>query len=294
MKKIILAAAILSIAASTSAFAQSSDRYDSKRTENIINRMAETHGSYEEFLGKPSIEATFAMYLYSLEGMGERTWHDNWRLYSVTIEPSTSRGFVEMPHENIEGPTSGFNGKTMWKLPVEFDPGFQDPPIMLLYYHYSMVMLPFLAQGPESRFEYDEMKSLPGYGDHHVISVTFESNTITHTGEFKLWIDPETYIVRAYSANSMYPVLPGENFNEYDWRTQNTAMRLFESHSKVDGLLVPRSYVSLSAGLITGYNAGGYHLIPEFTIGDSIDRDKMEMPAGASVYLTTDGAPERN
>ncbi len=267
--------------------AQSSARYDSPRTTEIMSRMAETHGSYDEFIDKPSIDATFAMYLHSLDLDGDaRTWKHNWRYYQIVIEPSTSTGYVMMPHEDLEGPATGFDGETMWTLPIELDPSFRDSPFMLHYYHYGMVMLPFLAQMPEARYTYAGTEELPGYPvDHHIISITYQAEGINHPGEVKLWIDPVSYIVRAYGSTTRFPLFPGGNIDNYDYPGSDRMIRLFESHTRLDGLLVPRSYVTMGRGLLGGFNAGGFHLMPEFSAHNPFDKSKTEMPEGAAVSM---------
>ncbi len=76
--------------------------YANDETRETAARMLAAHGGIEAWEATGSFAFTANMYLASvpLSGDGfERTHHDNWRHYRVTIEPATSRGTVELPLE---------------------------------------------------------------------------------------------------------------------------------------------------------------------------------------------------
>ena len=138
-------------------------QYDSARTQRVIERMVEVHGGYEAFIRASSVEFTVAMYLAALPagGDGGRTWHNNWRYVTITMEPATSRGTAILPQEGMR-PVVGNDGNRVWAGSYLDGFAFKDEPFMLLYLHYGTIMMPFLTQHPQARFRYDGQEMLPG------------------------------------------------------------------------------------------------------------------------------------
>jgi hypothetical protein len=278
--KKIKAIHILAITLSLALFGITSSASANKAesAKSLVSAMSAAHGGYENWLNAPSFSYTIVMPLLPLPIIKGRTYSDNWRYYSVTIDPDTSRGYVNLPHENMAGYEVGFDGTRLWRTAYKFDPTFQDPPWQLLWYHYGMVSLPFLANVPGTLLERRDNESLPGIETSFpVVRMTFNPNGKARGGFIDLFIDPKTHLLKAWRQGVRVPLLPNDPIPANVGASSENIVRVVESYHRVDGYIVPKAYISLNSN----GKMSGYHLVLEASFTKPFDETAIIAPKNA-------------
>jgi len=250
--------------------------------------MVAAHGG-TAFTNAPSVHFTVTMYLSSLPvGSDGRTYEHNWRIYKVTQDPCTGRGYVELPWEDREGPTIGFDGKELWSLDYSFDPVYQDDPYMLSFYHYSMIALPWLTQLEGVNLEYVGTEtSLPGFSEPlEVVKMTFDPDGKTHEGYFKLFIDPETNLLRGFEHTSAMAILPNDLLPDEMGLTPATMFRVTDGYLQADGVTVPKTYTTFMLEEDGTHKMVGVHMLSDVSMKRTISASDVRKPDGANVAFT--------
>lgn len=250
-----------------------------KNADALLAKMSQHHGGRENWLTAPALQFSFVMHLSSLKPGNSRTWSDSWRNYQTTIDPDTSRSYVDVPFENRAGFEAGFDGRKLWQTPMSFDPDFQDNAMMLSWYHYSMMALPFLAAADGAEAVYTGQETLlDGETAYDVVTVSYAP--LNWNGDFDLFLDPETGALKAWRQGAMAPPLPGSPVPGLPVPPAKI-LRVVDTYQTVAGLTIPRQYVSYSpAG-----DLGGVHMVTEFRILESFDDQAANAPEDATVIF---------
>ncbi|MEN8373933.1 MAG: hypothetical protein ABFS34_00635 [Gemmatimonadota bacterium] len=260
--------------------------YDGDATREVVEAMLEAHG-YERWTEAPSARFELIMNLLELPVQGERRYFHNWRRYDVTLDPRTSRGFVEMPFEEIEQPSVGFDGASVWAREYVIEPMFRDPPLNLLYMHSSIVQMPFLTQLDGARLEDGGTGTLPGQErELPVVSMTLSvGDGAVH---FQLFIDPDTHLLEGFVHDAFYPPLPG-GIPPTPFPGNVAGMRIariVDVRQTVDGVVIPRTYYSIAEAPDGTLALNGTHLVLEASFAEPFDEGRSARPADARVVLT--------
>lgn len=260
--------------------------YDSPETREVIDKMVQSHGGAKKWAKAPSFNFTVAMYLASLPVGDERTYFDNWRYYEVTIDPDTSRGFVELPFEERRQPNIAFDGTNIWMVDYDFDPNFKDGPFQLLYYHYSLINLPWMSQVDGVDLKRKDPGMVPGFDKQYlVVNMSFNPQDKTHAGSYDLYIDPDTYLLRGVHHNAMFPILPGGVLPAEVDGMRSSMWRITEAYAEVGGMTIPRSYNTIR---VSGDDTQlmGSHVVLDASFDQNFDMKKLDQPANARVVYT--------
>ena len=260
--------------------------YDNTDTQALTEAMVEAHGGQGAWLETPSFNYKYVMYLASLPVPGEsgRRYFDNWRLYEATLEPRTSRGYLSLPLEESVGPHAGFDGERLWSRPYSFDPSFQDSPFMLMYFHYSMIALPWMTQMDGVVLEDRGTGNLPSLDiEFRVVRMSFSPAGKTHGGHYDLYIDPQTNRLAGWIQTTRVPILPGDALPaEVEGRDgPGNIARIVDQYAELDGKLIPIAYSSLATD--GSDRLFGIHLLIEPSFGDAIDVSMLEPPEDAEI-----------
>lgn len=246
--------------------------------------MVTAHGGMEAWNAAEGFRYTANMYLAVLSATNGRTGADSWRVYTVTLDPHTSHGYVELPLEDGPEPSAGFDGTALWRRDYTFDPRFQDPPFQLLFFHYAMLTLPWLSQQDGVVLTAMERDSLPGYPVlHDVVEMTFEPEGGYHGGAYRLYIDPATHRLRGWRQTAMYPILPGDIFSDSVPAAPFSTTRVVDTWSDVDGLLIPQAYSTAGRNPDGSVRLLSMHLVLSPTLRVRMDPAKATPPEGARV-----------
>lgn len=285
------ARAIVCVLVGAAGAAAQGPTYVSDEAREVVEAMVEAHGGLQRWLGAPSFTYTANMYLSSLDVWGEtgRTHYDNWRYYRVTVEPRTSRAYVELPLEDAGGPRAGFDGRAVWRLPYDFDPAYRDGPFQLLFFHYGFVALPWLTQMEGSVLEYVGEKTFPGDSRRLLhVRMTFAPRGKTHAGHIDLYVDPGSDRLAGWGGTGSFPLLPGDVLPAEVPAGPGGVVRLVDAWAEVDGIVVPRAYVSVGFQ-DERYRVFGTHLVIDPTLSEPFREAWARPPEGAEVVHTVGG-----
>lgn len=278
---IVSAAVIASVAVIHPAEAQAQSQPEQC---SLLDEMAEAHGGRERWLEQPALKMHFSMHLNSLSPdlVEGRSCSDSWRLFETVIEPSTSRGYVDNLLADHAGPEAGFDGTRLWDSDVTHDPAFKDPAFMMLWYHYTMIAMPFLVAHPlvDATCE-GQAPLLNESGTFEKVRVSYER--AGWPGYLELYIDPETRLLKGWNQALRTPPLPGEPVPFLPVASA-TPTRVVDSYLSFDGFTIPRAYVSYAPS----GNYTALHVLSEIERLDQFDSDAATPPDG--VRITFDGA----
>ena len=271
---------ILTGLALTAIMTASSAQAGSKETPDpaiLLAKMERAHGGTENWKKAGAFKFSTAMHLVSLEPKKDRNWSDSWRHYTVTLDPDTSRAFVDVPHDGSDGMEAGFDGTKLWRTDYRFDPGFQDGAMMLSWYHSSILALPFLANVQGAELTYAGFKKLPHKdGKFHKISVNY--GPLGWNGSYELYLDPDTYLLAGWEQGAMTPPLPGNPVPALP-SPPGKPLRVIDQYLNVDEFVIARRYVTYG----TNEKPGGFHMVLDAEILDDFDADKSRPPKNAKI-----------
>ena len=280
---ICVAFAILGQLAFHAVAAAETPGYSDQSTREAVEKMVAAHGGADRFFAAPSFRFSIAMYLYTLGINEERTSYDNWRYYTVTVDPDTSRAYVDVPHENLPGPEAGVTADEYWRTTYAFDPPFQEGPQTLAWFHYGILALPFLTQVEGVVLTSIEPGSLPNSAKvFPAIRMTFEpGGGKSMAGFIDLFIDPDTYLLAGWSQGSAFPLLPGDVLPPEVAATRNRMLRVVDAYHDIDGLIIPKGYYSNRPDGVLA----GSHIILEASFDAPFDESQLMRPdGGRTVY----------
>lgn len=261
----------------TSAALDGTPKYASSRTEKIINRMIEAHGGMARWKNAPSISYDFVMHLPIMEQMsqGKMKGWDLWVAAHTSMQPKSQQGHTELPWE---GASIASDGNEIWSIDY---PGGNSP-VWRLWHHYSYITMPWLTQ--DSRVMLGEVSKgkLPNDPrEYHVIKMTVDrANTEGKDLYFKMYIDPDTYLLKANVYNTPFPAIPEALLPENPRQMPGDMLRISEHYVTVDGLTIPSRYSTTDP---KGESLFGMHLILNPSISKKFDNSRMEKPANAVV-----------
>ncbi len=259
--------------------------YATREARETTERMIAAHGGMNPWEEAPSFSFSIAMYLPQLPIIDGRKYGNNWRHYSVAVEPKTSQGFVFLPDDGADEPIIGYDGTDIWYQSYGFDiPNFNDGPAGLLYFHYSMLNLPWLTQTSNARLrQRDNTESLGYYEDLVVLDLTFGEEG---GGRYELFVDPETDLLRGIGQTAAMPDLPGAVFpSPPDSTLRGSIYRLIDEYTEVDGLIIPSNYTSIRM-TEDGNSVMGSHIVYDASFSRPFEQGSEERPAGSSLFYT--------
>lgn len=257
--------------------------YQSEEAKTTIEKMVKAHGGYDRWINASSFQFTAMMYLAVLDIGDERTAFDNWRYYTVTVEPKTSRAYVDVLFEPNKGPEVAYDGEQIWVVPYSFDePQFRDGPVQLMWFHYAIVALPFMTQVDGVKHEYIGHKKLPNDDtEYEVVRMSFDPENKVHSGLMDLYIDPETSRLKAWTQGAMIPILPGNVLPKEFTAGGGGTLRIIDEYLETNGLVIARSYASFAE---ENNDVTGAHLILNPSLNLPFDENALVAPVEAKSY----------
>ena len=276
-----LAAAAAALCLGALAPAIAAPAYDNGETRELVEEMVAAHGGADRFFAARSFKFSIAMYLYTLGINEKRTSYDNWRYYTVTVDPDTSRAYIDVPHENMDGPEAAVTRDQYWRTDYQFDKPFQEGPHMLAWFHYSMIALPFLSQVDGVTMARVEDSTLP-YSEksYPTVRMSFDPGEgKVMEGFMDLIIDPDTHLLAGWGQGSPLALLPGDILPPEMPTLPGRArfVRIVDKHQTVDGLVIPIGYYSNRPD---GTLAGS-HIVLDASFDEKFDERQLKMPEGA-------------
>ncbi len=252
-------------------------KYASSKTKDVVNRMIEAHGGIKKWRDAPSISYDFVMHLPIMEKMsqGKMKGWNIWKTAQTTIQPKSQKGYTELPWE---GASIVSDGREIWS--IDYPGG--NAPVWRLWHHYSFITLPWLTQDSRVMLGEVEKGMLPNDAkEYNVVKMTVDrANTEGKDLYFKLYIDPETHLLKASAYNTPFPAIPEALVPENPRQMPMEMLRISEHYVTVDGLTLPSRYTTTDD---TREKLFGMHLILNPSISKKFDNSRMKRPANAVV-----------
>lgn len=272
MRTLILSL-LISLLATGNSFSQ--EKYASKETKEVIEKMIAAHGGYEQWKSLKTLSFTNSMYSESLGFV--RFW-----VADQTIDMQTRKSYQYWP---LFGSEMTYNGSEVWSTNwrVGNPPNHQHS----VYYYY--VNLPWLTQDDNVRLgEVTKLKHPAFKNEVYKIEMSFtESPTIgkSEKDTFILYVDSQTYILNGYEYTVSYGPLLDVLKVPKTKGSFGPMLRINTYTGDIEGLKFPMLMTTKSPDLKQQY---GDHAIYDYKINGNFDEQKMVKPANAIVDTSKD------
>lgn len=251
------------------------EKYASKETKEVIGKMVNAHGGYEQWKNLKTLSFTNSMYSESLGFV--RFW-----VADQTIDMQTRRSYQDWP---LFGSQMTYDGKEVWA--TNWRTGNPPNHQHSVYYYY--VNLPWLTQDDNVRLgDVTKLKHPAFKNEVYKVKMSFtESPTIGKSEKdiFILYIDSETHLLNGYEYTVSYgpllDVLKVPKTEEFF----GPMLRINTYTGDANGLKFPMLMTTKSADLKQQY---GDHAIYDYNINGEFDEQRMIKPANAVVDNSKD------
>ncbi len=251
------------------------EKYASKETKEVIGKMINAHGGYEQWKKLKTLSFTNSMYSESLGFV--RFWVAN-----QTIDMQTRRSYQDWP---LFGSQMAYDGKEVWA--TNWRTGNPPNHQHSVYYYY--VNLPWLTQDDNVRLgDVTKLKHPAFKNEVYKIKMSFtESPTIGKSEKdiFILYIDSETHLLNGYEYTVGYgpllDVLQVPKAKDFF----GPMLRINTYTGDANGLKFPMLMTTKSLDLKQQY---GDHAIYDYNLNGEFDEQRMIKPENAVVDNSKD------
>ncbi|OSY87232.1 hypothetical protein WH52_12275 [Tenacibaculum holothuriorum] len=250
-------------------------KYASKETKDVIEKMMEAHGGYEKWKNLKTFSFTTAMYSKSLGFL--RFW-----INDQTVDMKTRRSYQDWP---LVGSQMSYDGKEAWGVNwrVGNPPNHQHS----VFFYY--LNLPWLTQ--DANVKLGEVKKLkhPAFKNEvYKIKMTYTKIPILGKSirdTYTLYIDAQNYILSGYEYTVGYGPLLDILKLPKDKKVFGPLLRINNYTADINGLKYPVLMTTNSLDLKEQY---GDHAIYNFKMNEKFDESRMIKPKNAVVDTSTD------
>ena len=233
----------------------------SMTAQQVVEKMIEAHGGMERWQVAPSVSYDFIMYLSAIPVRDGMSHWDIWRVSKNMIEPRSMRAYVRLPYEgNAE---LAFDGKKV------LNRGYKrgNAPAFRLWHHASWVNFPWLATDERVQLSEPGRRKLPSEDKEYItLRLTFSApEGKTHDGYYEIFIDPETYLLKATLYTTAHPAIPEPLLAKKAMRIPNGMqyLRINDRFETVGGLTFPTHYSTYDE---TGKQLFGLHMLIDLSV----------------------------
>lgn len=247
-----------------------SQKYASKETKEVIEKMIKSHGGYEKWKNLKTLSFTNTMHSRDLGFI--RFW-----IADQTINMQTRQSYQDWP---LLGSKMTYDGKEVWTTNwrVGNPPNHQHS----VYYYY--VNLPWLTQDDNVKLgEVTKLKHPAFKNEVFKIKMSFtEVPTIGKSKKdtFTLYIDSQNYILNGYEYTVSYGPLLDILRVPKTQKFYGPVLRINTYTGDVNGLKFPMLMTTKSPNLKNVY---GDHAIYKYVLNGEFDKNRLIKPANAVV-----------
>ncbi|BDX06338.1 hypothetical protein [Planctobacterium marinum] len=256
-----------------SSFVDSSPDYANEQTKNIIEKMLEAHGGYNNWESKNIIQFDAIMH-NNYHGKNELAW---WAA-TETIDKRTLQ-----VHQNwfLDKASLGFDGEQVWSVNWRK----ANPPTAMLYFFYYFINLPFLTQQDSVQLSEATEFQWPGHGgkSYHEIKMTFSEKPVIGKSAidyFVLYIDKRTYRLVGYQyaiGNRAFLDALGQPAER---KLFGPLWRIITSYQTVDGIVFPATFRTMPE---PDERIVGNHIIRNIRFIEDVASGFWEIPGAAII-----------
>lgn len=271
--KTLISSLVFGVLVIVNSFSQ--EKYASSKTKEVIEKMIEAHGGYDQWKNLKTLSFTNTMYSESLGFV--RFW-----VADQTVDMQTRRSYQYWP---LFGSEMTYDGNEVWTK--NWQSGNPPNHQHSVYYYY--INLPWLTQdknvilGETSKLKHPAFKN-----EVFKIKMSFTKAPIlgkSAKDTFTLYIDQETYILSGYEYTVSYgPLLDVLNVPESQ-ESFGPMLRINTYTGDINGLKFPMLMTTKSLDLKQQY---GDHAIYGYKINGVFDEQKMIKPKNAVVDTSVD------
>ncbi len=258
----LVTVAALAAAAALPSAAPAAQR--SPDAEWVIDKMIEAHGGMATWASAPTVSFVDEF------RPGEA---ESGMLSRVTVDQRSRRAYIDFPGTDMRMSWDGEKAwSENWALPY--------PPRFLALLNYYFLNLPWLSKDPGLNLPKPETDPIFDDPTEYItVRITFDPGVgDTPDDYYKIYVDPETYLLKATEYIVTYRALLPEGVD-----SSPAHLLVFDEYDTVGGLVVPTHY--------TIYELDGavYATCPvsEWSFSRPFDESRMEMPPGAVLDEST-------
>jgi hypothetical protein len=260
---------LLSLLLILAAAAHAEPRFASPEARALADRVLEAHGGLA-----PWRAGTTASFQYTMLFAPAKQWFNSFEM----TDKATYRSYqdADVPEEGI----IGWDGRQAWSVGIHRG----EPPVSRINFHYTTLFLPWLMHQEALSVGAPRPGRLPG-SDHDstTVDVTFVCRygctTDGNHARYTVFINPTTNVIEGVQYFLAYGALLDLMGLPEGTKRFGPMTHVYSSNRKVEGLLVPKEYVT--------YNPEPtpvvYHLIHQLSFKRPFDEGRMKRPADAVV-----------
>jgi hypothetical protein len=241
----------------------------SMSAQKVVQQMIEAHGGLQKWNEATALSYT---YIFYMPGAPEQV--DPWWVVKSTTEIKTGRAIQDWPMDEA---TLVFDGKEAWT--TNWKRG--NPPRFMAYFDYEKLTLPWVTQRMGVKLSAPGRAKLPKDEKEYItVTMTFEPGSrITPKDEYTMFIDPETYLLKAMRYALTYGAMMDRMGVPAGAKGIGPFVHIVDLYHDVDGMKFPAKFhtTNVEGKLL------GRHVALDFKLDDGFDEMRMRKPANAVV-----------
>lgn len=250
-------------------------KYASKETREVVEKMIDAHGGYDQWASIKTLSFSNAMYSESLGLL--RFW-----IHDQVVDMQNRRSYQDWP---VVGSKLSFDGEQVWteNWRVGNPPGHQQS----VFFYY--LNLPWLTQDDHVMLSDTELITHKAFdNDVYVVEMGYEkSPTVGKSAKdrYKLYIDSQTYLLVGYEYVIGYGPLLDVMGIPKEQEVFGPVFRKNNYFGDINGLKFPLLFTTHDPELTTQY---GDHAVYDVRIDEEFDESRMIAPPHAVVDPAVD------
>lgn len=272
--KLIPAALFLSSVIVFDSVTLAQPRYASTKTKEVIDRMIIAHGGIQKWREAK----TFSFDNIFFNPLADQMqWPSPWWVSHEVIDLKKRRAYHDWPLDRAQ---LAYDGEKVWTIGWKIA---NMPKFAAMFFFY-FVSLPWLTQDANVRLGELGKGKLPGFDkDYFTVTMGFTATpTIGKTAKdsYKLYIDPDTYLLQAYEYSLGFGALLDAMGLPVEQGVFGPMLRIHDKFITVDGQQLPAEMHTMAPD---GSQTYGHHVVFNYSFHDVFDEARMKMPAAAVI-----------
>jgi hypothetical protein len=249
-------------------------QYASAKTKEVIEKMINAHGGLQKWQEAKTLSFD-NLFFNPLAGQME--WTSPWWASHEVIDLKKRRAYHDWPLDQAQ---LAYDGEKVWTIGWKIE---NMPKSQAMSFFYS-VSLPWLTQDTNVRLGELGKAKLPGFTKNYLtVPVGFAAApTVGKTAKdfYKLYIDPDTYLLQAYEYSMGFGALLDAMGLPEEQEVFGPILRINDKFITVAGLKFPAEFHTTA---LDGSQTYGHHVVINYSLREAFDEARMKMPAAAVI-----------
>ncbi len=272
--KLIFCALLLGSVICFDSAALAQPQYASAKTKEVIEKMIIAHGGIQKWREAKTLRFDN---IFFNPAAGQMEWSSPWWVSHEVIDLKKRRTYHDWPLDQAQ---LAYDGEKVWTI------GWKTanmPKFQAMFFFY-FVSLPWLTQDANVRLGVPGKGKLPGSAkDYLTVEMGFAAApTVGKTAKdfYKLYIDPDTYLLQAYEYGIGFGALLDAMGLPADQEVFGPILRIHDKFITVAGLKFPAEFHTTA---LDGSQTYGHHVVINYSLREAFDETRMKMPAAAVI-----------